>query len=103
MREGYGLMFFEPDIKDFERTLSEWCARHVAKLGRRPNTLYANCETATKLPSYVYVRVGRSRYRINIRASESMPHHHWLLIREKGGETNEARASLEATQDTARR
>jgi len=91
------LMFFEPDIKDFERTLSEWCRRHVAKLRRRPNTLYANCETTTKLPSYVYVKVGRSRYRIDIKALESMPRHHWLLIKEKGGERVEARASEKAT------
>jgi len=77
------LMFFEPDIKDFERTLSEWCRRHVAKLGRRPNTLYVDFEAGKKLPSYVYVRVGRSRYRINIKALESMPRHHWLLIKEE--------------------
>jgi len=83
MREGFGLMFYESNIKNLRETLSEWCSRHVAKLKRRPNTLYANCEASKKLPSYVYVRVGRSRYRINIKALESMPRHHWLLIKEE--------------------
>jgi len=99
MREGFGLMFYEPNIGHLEKTLSEWCRRHVAKLKRRPNTLYVNLEASRELPSFVYVIVGRSRYRINIKASKSILKHHWLLIKEKGGEYNEKRATKQIGPD----